>query len=326
MGGSCPLRGCCMMSIAELRDRQSMSLEFKIRYSTLKIQEWYEHFNGQVCVSKSGLDSVVLLDLVRSVYPDVPAVFVDTGQENATVVDHNKSVPNCIFIKPKKNFYDVVQTHGYPVISKLVSRYLSDLQNPNDRNHVTRKLRLTGIRGDGTRGNSVMMLPQIYRYLINSGYRFSDICCKILKKKPLMQFQKEFKLYPYIGTMAVDSQVRELSYLKSGCNAFDACSPCSTPISIWTRQDILEYASAKSLPYPACYGSIISCPAGLKTTGEQSTGCEACLFGIRQDPLRIERIKTWSPARYNFFMDSLNYRSLVPLLISPQMDLFGGAL
>lgn len=315
-----------MISITELRDRQSMSLEFKIKYSILKIQEWYEHFNGQVCVSKSGLDSVVLLDLVRSVYPDVPAVFVDTGQENSTVVEHNKSVKNCLFIKPKTSFFDVVKKHGYPVISKLVSRYLSDLQNPNDQNYVTRKLRLTGIRGDGTRGNSILMLPHVYRYLIDCGFRFSDICCKVLKKKPLYQFQKENKLFPFIGTMAVDSQVRELSYLKSGCNAFDSCSPCSTPISIWTRQDILRYASAKSLPYPACYGSIAPCSAGLCTTGEQSTGCEACLFGIRQDPGRIERIKTWSPPRYNFYMDKLNYRSLVPLLISPQMDLFGGAL
>ena len=66
----------------DLRALQAKTLEEKIQISTARIIEWYEHWNGQVYVSFSGgKDSTVLLDLVRRVYPDVPAVFSDTGLE-----------------------------------------------------------------------------------------------------------------------------------------------------------------------------------------------------------------------------------------------------
>lgn len=318
-----------MISVSELRDRQSMPLDFKEKYSLIKIREWYEHYNGRVHVSLSGLDSRVLLDLVRSLYPDVPAVFVNTGQENSTVVDHNRTISNCHFIKPQHTYHNIVQHYGYPVLSKLVSRYLSDLQNPSERNLNTRRLRLTGIKKDGSRGNTGSVLPKCYHYLINSGYKFSSICCDLLKKRPLKHFQKEYGLKPYVGTLADDSQSREISYLRTGCNSFDSVNPTSTPLSIWTRQDVLSYASAKSLSYPSCYGSIVSCSSGLRTSGEQSTGCEGCLFGIRQDPERIERVKSWSPPRYRYYMETLDYQRLIPLLLAPpsdQLPLFGGVL
>lgn len=316
-----------MISLSELRDRQSMPLDFKICYSTLKIQEWYEYYNGNVVVSISGIDSRVLLDLVRSIYPDVPATFVNSGQENLTVVEHNKSVKNCIFLTPSRSFHDVVKDYGYPVINKLTSRYLSDLQNPSDNNLNTRNLRLTGIKRDGTKGNSNSKLSACYRYLIDCGYKFSSVCCDILKKQPLKKFQKLHKLFPYIGTLADDSQLREVSYLRTGCNSFNAVSPTSTPLSIWTRQDILSYVSSKSLSYPSCYGRIETSENRLCLTGEQHTGCEGCLFGIRKDPHRIERVKQWSPSRYRYYMETLDYHRLIPLLLSPpsdQLSLFGG--
>lgn len=315
-----------MIAVSELRDRQSMPLDLKIRFSLLKIQEWYEHYNGNVYVSLGGLDSRVLLALVRSLYPHVPAVFVNTGQENLTVLEHNMSVENCIIIRPSLSYHDVVLTHGYPVISKLVSRYLSDLQNITSNNVATRNLRLTGVKRDGSYGNSSSVLPSCYRYLIDCGFKFSSKCCDILKKRPLKNFQRKNHLMPFVGTMASDSQLRAMSYLRSGCNSFDSANPLSAPLSVWTRQDILSYASSCSLSYPSCYGQIVSCPSGLCTSGEQSTGCEGCLFGIRHDPLRIERVKQWSPQRYNYYMDILDYRTLIPLLLSPQLDLFGGAL
>ena len=59
---------------------QSWDLDRKIQVTTARIMEWYEHYNGLVYVAFSGgKDSTVLLDLVRRIYPDVPAVFCDTG-------------------------------------------------------------------------------------------------------------------------------------------------------------------------------------------------------------------------------------------------------
>ena len=60
-----------------LKQRQSLPLKLKIELSKRRIREFYEHFDGQVYVSFSGgKDSTVLLHLVRSMYPDVPAVFL----------------------------------------------------------------------------------------------------------------------------------------------------------------------------------------------------------------------------------------------------------
>lgn len=66
----------------DLKTMQAWSLERKIRVTQTRIIEWYQHYKGQVYVSFSGgKDSTVLLDLARRIYPEIPAVFVDTGLE-----------------------------------------------------------------------------------------------------------------------------------------------------------------------------------------------------------------------------------------------------
>jgi 3'-phosphoadenosine 5'-phosphosulfate sulfotransferase (PAPS reductase)/FAD synthetase len=66
----------------ELQQLQGLPLELKVLKSKQRIKEWYEHYNGDVYVSFSGgKDSTVLLRMVRELYPDVPAVFIDTGLE-----------------------------------------------------------------------------------------------------------------------------------------------------------------------------------------------------------------------------------------------------
>ena len=62
--------------------KKDFPLEFKIERSKRTIKEWYDYWNGKVYVAFSGgKDSAVLLHLVRSIYPEVTAVFCDTGLE-----------------------------------------------------------------------------------------------------------------------------------------------------------------------------------------------------------------------------------------------------
>ena len=66
----------------DLKTMQAWSLERKIQVTQTRIIEWYQKFNGKVCVSFSGgKDSTVLLHIARQLYPDIEAVFVDTGLE-----------------------------------------------------------------------------------------------------------------------------------------------------------------------------------------------------------------------------------------------------
>lgn len=111
----------------DLKQMQSWDLERKIAVSLTRIVEFYERYPCKIYVSFSGgKDSTVLLHLVRKLYPDTPAVFVDTGLEYPELRDFVKSIDNVVWIKPKMNFRKVIETYGYPIISKEVSGVVKD--------------------------------------------------------------------------------------------------------------------------------------------------------------------------------------------------------
>lgn len=90
---------------ADLHAMQSWSLERKIQVTQTRIIEWYIKHSGQVYVSFSGgKDSTVLLDLARRIYPDIPAVFVDTGLEYPEIRAFVKTVDNVTWLRPEMNF------------------------------------------------------------------------------------------------------------------------------------------------------------------------------------------------------------------------------
>ena len=80
------------MTNDQLKILQALPLDIKIRKTEIRIREWYEHWGGNVYVSFSGgKDSTVLLDIVRRLYPDVPAVFSDTGLEYPEIKEFVKT-------------------------------------------------------------------------------------------------------------------------------------------------------------------------------------------------------------------------------------------
>lgn len=287
---------------------QSLPLDAKIVMTQERIRQWYDHWDGQVCVSFSGgKDSTVLKHLVETTFGvyDVPSVFVNTGLEFPEIRTFAMSQPNVITVYPEMRFDNVINAYGYPVIGKRQARYIRDLQNASENNRATVNLRLTGYNQAGKYCPS-MKLANKWVYLKDAPFKISDQCCDVMKKRPLKAYQKETGRKPIIGTMTCESSQRERQYLRNGCNAFKQGT--SQPMSFWTEQDVLEYILKYNLDYASVYGDIVRDDNGdLYTTGESRTGCMFCAFGIALDgcPNRFQRMKITHPKQYAYCMKSV---------------------
>ena len=109
--------------ISDLYQMQSLSLKAKISMTKRRISEWVDMYgkDGVYVSFSGGKDSTVLLDIARQLYPNIKAVFVDTGLEYTEIRLFVKTVSNVDWIRPKLTFRQVIEKYGYPFISKEVS-------------------------------------------------------------------------------------------------------------------------------------------------------------------------------------------------------------
>ena len=303
-----------------LNRRQAWPLDRKVAESIERIKEWYLAFDGNVSVSFSGgLDSTVLVDLVRSVYPEVPGVFCNTGLEYPEIVLFVKTIPNVTTIRPKMPFHKVVEKWGYPVISKRVAQYIYEVRTAKGYS-ATKQLRLTGIKQDGRR-SPMSMIPLKWQYLCDAPFKISDKCCSELKKKPFNKYHKKTGRYPYIGMLADDSKLRLQAYYRYGCNRFDSKRPQSNPLSFWRHQDILDYIKINKLRYSKIYDM-----------GHNHTGCMFCMFGVHIDTARTGTnrfmlMKDSHPRQWKYCIERLGIGEVMEYIGVPyedkQLKLFG---
>lgn len=293
----------------DLAQMQSVPLEGKIIMTQLRIQQWYDHWDGEVYVSFSGgKDSTVLKHIVDSMYSDVPALFVNTGLEYPEIQKFVRDIkagkfacfnPDVEIVRPEMRFDEVIKRHGYPIISKDVAM---TVKTAKYNKNTYRYKKLQGTATDKAGNPSMYNMPK-WAYLMDAPFDTSSKCCDVMKKRPLYRYEKETGRKPFIGTLADESRNRLVSWLRSGCNAFDAKKPTSQPLSFWTEQDILQYLKKYDVPYCSVYGDIELTEDGkLKTSGCSRTGCIFCGFGchLEKEPNRFQRLKETHPRQYDY--------------------------
>ena len=197
------------------------------------------------------------------------------------------------------NFRKVIETYGYPLASKEISKQISAARRGA-------KNAILAFDGKDVAGNETEYRKRYkkWKFLYESNIPISEKCCEVMKKKPAKKYEKETGRKPIIATMAEESTLRAQAWLKNGCNAFDGKRPTSQPISFWTEQDVLTYLKEYHIPYAPVYGEIEEINGALKTTLCDRTGCVFCGFGchLEKEPNRFQRLKTTHPKLWEYCM------------------------
>lgn len=227
--------------------------------------------------------------MVRRLYPNTPAVFVDTGLEYPEVREFALSQSNVIKLIHEINFKKVIQTYGYPVISKEQSAYIQEYRDTHSK-------KLKDIRWNGNKYGRGRISKK-WRFMVDAPFKISDKCCDIMKKNPAKKFEKQNEMCPII-VMSEEFAQRKSNWLMYGCNMFDSKRPISKPLSFWTEQYILKYIKRYDLSYASVYGEILQDDKGkYYTTKCSRTGCVFCMYGchLEKEPNRFQRLKETHP-------------------------------
>lgn len=112
-------------TLEDLRELQAMPLLAKEMLTRARVHEW-QYYSGfgietGVVSFSGGKDSTVLLHMCRKLYPNIPAVFSNTGLEYPEIQSFVKKHDNVKIVRPKMQFSEVISTYGYPLIGKEVA-------------------------------------------------------------------------------------------------------------------------------------------------------------------------------------------------------------
>ena len=304
----------------------AMKYEDKIDVATARVLEWTEtcaDAGKNYAVSVGGLDSIVLLIFVRKILGGCDGISV-SALEDLSIQRIHKQL-GVKRIQPDMNFVQVLNTFGFPVLSKQLACKIEHLQIPREEadqrklyyNHAL----MTGETGPwgGFVYSESMKLEDEILELFGGHYaddrpdlcckcapfKVSDRCCEVMKEAPSRRYQKEHNIYPFLGLMQIEGGQRRFSLRKYGCNYVGKDTVRSCPFNYFSRQDLLTLALDLKVPVPEIYGEIVRDKDGkLRTTKAQRTGCNMCGFGIHLEsrPHRFDRLRERNEKYWHFLM------------------------
>lgn len=307
-------------TLQDLKIKQALPLDIKVNMTKARIKAWVDHFglDGVYVSFSGGKDSTVLLHIARQLYPDIKAVFVDTGLEFPEIREFVKGFDNVEWIRPKLTFKQVIEKYGYPFISKEVTEcvqgarsYLTELEKQTD---ITNHAELVALlkkkmanREGGANERLLILLGELppktnkkdfipdkskynqekYKFLLDAPFEISNKCCNVMKKAPAHAYSKETGRMPILATMAEESRLRTQKWLQYGCNGFDMKSPVSTPMAFWQEHDVLRYIKDNNIEICSVYGDIVPDCCGDQFEGQM----DIADFGLAEDTRKLKTTK-----------------------------------
>ena len=314
-----------MRTADDLRQLQALPLSLKVALPKDRIRQWVHEFgtDGVYVSFSGGKDSTVLLHIVRELYPDVPAVFFDTGLEYPEIREFVKTFENVEWLKPKMTFRQVIEKYGYPFISKEVSQQVWEVRHYG-KEKAKRALGKFDPDSEYNKRYGGRFSVEKYKFLLDENApMISHKCCSVMKKSIAKNYEKQTGRLPILATMAEESDLRRSKWIRFGCNAFEAKRKTSDPMSFWTESNVLQYIKQNQLPICSVYGEIIEAneirgqmnitdyegigkfTPELTTTGCKRTGCMFCGFGCHLNKSgegRFEQMKQTHPKQYEWIM------------------------
>ena len=307
-------------TLQDLKIKQALPLAIKVNMTKARIKAWVDHFglDGVYVSFSGGKDSTVLLRIARQLYPDIKAVFVDTGLEFPEIREFVKGFDNVEWIRPKLTFKQVIEKYGYPFISKEVTEcvqgarsYLTELEKQID---ITNHAELVALlkkkmanREGGANERLLILLGELppktnkknfipdkskynqekYKFLLDAPFEISNKCCNVMKKAPAHAYSKQTGRMPILATMAEESRLRTQKWLQYGCNGFDMKSPVSTPMAFWQEHDVLRYIKDNNIEICSVYGDIVPDYCGDQFEGQM----DIADFGLADDTRKFKTTK-----------------------------------
>ncbi|MDL2287589.1 phosphoadenosine phosphosulfate reductase family protein [Eubacteriales bacterium OttesenSCG-928-G02] len=302
-------------TVEDYRKLSKEPLERKIQIAQTRILETFieaQKANQEVvCSFSGGIDSTVMLHLVRMIKPDCKAVFIDTGMEIPSVKRFALSFDNVEIIRPQYckvctgcelGCYGRVNSEkGFVYPNKADSRIAKGV--------VERHIK----KGNIAKANTILKLIN-EREQLQADYpqiKFSNECCNVLKKNTVKRYIKENNIFAqFVGVKAHESIYRYHSWRLYGCNSFE--KNASRPLSIWNNQDTLRYIREFNLPYcKEWYGEQIpNKSGGYKWSNIQRSGCYGCVIGFTDEFDEVQDIKENEPELYEYLQTIPGYMEL----------------
>lgn len=125
--------------------QQNLPYEVKVKRAALRVREFITEMDKRYCnahVSVGGLDSITLLLFIRKLGYDIPAISV-SGVEDKSIQTVHKQL-GVTRLRSYKSKVEVLNTIGFPVISKRIAGKIDLLQHPTENNKTVRNAIITG--------------------------------------------------------------------------------------------------------------------------------------------------------------------------------------